>query len=112
MTPAAALRVQAQALRAQADTLDALADAVERDAPDALLGLKELREHGVGRAALLGAADRGELAVSRGPRGRLQVRRSELDRWLASRPVERRQHDANIVDMDAWDRAAAERLTG
>lgn len=74
----------------------ALAAELEQDAgPEAhddLLGLPELRRlFGIGRDALLAAIDRGEIEAHRGTRQRLLVRRSEAERWIASRPAQPRQ---------------------
>ena len=99
----AALRVQAAALRAQADTLEALAATLGPEA-DELLGVRDCKALGVGRDALLAAADRGELQVSRGPRQRLQVRKSELDRWLSSKPYQPRDREP-APDLEAWERS-------
>ncbi|MES1173564.1 MAG: helix-turn-helix domain-containing protein [Myxococcales bacterium] len=106
-----ALRAQAAALRVQADTLDALAGTFSPESDD-LLGVAECRALGVGRDALTGAADRGELAVSRGVRGKLLVRKSELDRWLASKPYTPSPKPDAAPDLDAWDRAVRRRAVG
>lgn len=80
------LRAQAAALRAQADVLDTLASNLGA-LDDEMLDLAKAKAwFGVGRDALLGAADRGELALVRGPRNKLLVRRSALEAWRASRP--------------------------
>lgn len=103
----AAIRAQAAALRAQADTLEALAKTLEHAEPDALLDVKGAAELGVGRDALRGAARRGELEVSQGPRGKLLVRRSALEAWLSSRryrPEARTAQQAE-PDLDAWERS-------
>jgi hypothetical protein len=87
VSAAAALVAQAAALRAQADVLEALA-ATLPDAADELLGVAECaKRFNVGRDALKGASVRGELAVTRGVRGKLLVRRSALEAWLESKPV-------------------------
>lgn len=102
-----ALRAQAAALRLQADALDTLASAAESSEPDALLGVEECSALGVGRDALRGAARRGELDVSQGPRGKLLVRRSALEAWLSSRkyrPSARAERAAE-PDLDAWERS-------
>lgn len=106
----AALRAQAAALRAQADTLEALASALESEAPDTLLGVAEAAALGVGRDALRGAAKRGELEISQGPRGKLLVRRSALEAWLRSRPYKpeaRASGEAqpSAKDLEAWERS-------
>jgi hypothetical protein len=102
----AALRAQAAALRLQADALDALASAAEASEPDALLGVDDCRALGVGREALKGAVRRQELTVSLGPRGKLLVRKSALEAWLASRPyapTARAVPEAQ-PDREAWER--------
>lgn len=77
-----AARAQVSALLDQLDTL-----AAELEQPrDELLGVTECKALGVGRDALKAAAERGELEITRGPKQRLQVTRSELDRWLKSKP--------------------------
>lgn len=84
-----ALRAQASALRAQADALEALAETVPDSTADELIGVEECASrYRVGRDALRGAAQRGELEVSRGPRNRLLVQRGALEAWLRSRPFE------------------------
>jgi hypothetical protein len=105
---ASALRAQAASLRQQADALDTCASALESAAPDTLLGVEECRALGVGRDALRGAARRGELAVSQGPRGKLLVRRSALEAWLSSRqykPEARATENASEPDLAAWERS-------
>jgi len=88
VSAAAALVAQAAALRAQADVLEALAATLPGAGGDELLGVAECSERfGVGRDALKGASERGELAVTRGVRGKLLVRRSALEAWLESKPV-------------------------
>ena len=90
---------QAVALRAQADVLEALAATLQDTSTDDLLGVGECSDrYGVGREALRGAAKRGELAVTRGVRGKLLVRRSGLESWLTSRPL---QVSAK-ADDDEW----------
>lgn len=103
MSPAEALRAQAAALRAQADVLEALAASLAPEADD-LLDVAACKALGVGRDALLGAADRGELALARGPRRKLLVRRSELERWLASKPYQARDRE-RAPDLEAWTRS-------
>lgn len=103
----AVIRAQALALRAQADALDALARALERSEPDALLDVKGAAALGVGRDALRGAARRGELEISQGPRGKLLVKRSALEAWLSSRKYkpESRAEQAGEPDLDAWEKS-------
>jgi hypothetical protein len=97
VSAAATLLAQAVALRAQADALEALA-ATLPEAADELLGVVECSDrYAVGRDALRGAALRGELAVTRGARGKLLVRRSALEAWLTSRPLQ-----ANDASDGEW----------
>lgn len=106
MSAGKALRAQAQALRVQADALEALASSLPDVAADELLDVAACRKLGVGRDALRGAARRGELQISQGPRGKLLVKRSALDAWLASRLYKPTSAAAPAaVDLDAWDRA-------
>jgi hypothetical protein len=50
---------------------------------DPILTLDEVQErYKVGRTAVLGAVERNELKISRGPRQRIQVRLSEMERWI------------------------------
>jgi hypothetical protein len=101
-----ALRAQAQALRAQADALEALASTLPDVAADELLDVAACRALGVGRDALRGAARRGELQVSQGPRGKLLVRRAALEAWLTSRSYKPTSAATPApVDLAAWDRA-------
>jgi len=99
-----ALRAQAAALRAQADALEALAATLPDVAADELLGVKACAALGVGRDALRGAARRGELDISQGPRGKLLVKRSALEAWLRSRPY-KPTAAAPVADLAAWDRS-------
>jgi hypothetical protein len=56
-------------------------------ANDPQLGVDELfAEYKIGRDAVRSAVERGELTASRGARGKILVLRSEVDRWLRSRP--------------------------
>jgi hypothetical protein len=83
-----ALQAQAAALRATADALDALALAAAAPSADGSdwLDLPALaREYGLKRGALLAAADRGELTVSRGPRQKLLISRAEIERFLSAK---------------------------
>lgn len=72
-----------------ADELRELLVAAVNDAlphPDDWLDLKQLtKEFGFSRESLASAARDG-LAVSKGPKGRLLVRRSDVEAWLVSRP--------------------------
>ena len=105
----AALRAQADALRAQAAALDALAATLPDVEGDEILDVSACRERfRVGREALRGAAQRGELAISQGPRGKLLVKRSALEAWLSSRkykPESRATEHEGEPDLDAWERS-------
>jgi hypothetical protein len=107
---AAALRAQAVALRASADALDLLAETLPDATGDALLGVAECRALGVGRDALLAAAARGEISVTRGPRQRLQVTRRELDRWLASRPYVPTAKTEPVASLAEWERSVRRKV--
>ncbi|MFZ5891284.1 MAG: hypothetical protein ACOY0T_09560 [Myxococcota bacterium] len=87
-------------LEAELDAVEAGADA------DPFLSVEEAREsHGVGREALKAAAERGEIELKRGARGKLLVRRSAILKWIDSRPHKPRPRKADPVsDLDAWER--------
>jgi hypothetical protein len=89
---------RAARLRAAAATADPTAD-------DEHLDVKQTHaEYGVARDGLKNAADRGELAITLGARGKLLVRRSELVRWLDSRPYRSKRKVAPAEnDFDAID---------
>jgi hypothetical protein len=79
---------------------------------DQLLNMRQaLAEFGLGHNAIKTAAERGDLAVSRGARGRLMVERAEIRRYIKSRPVRPRNAPpaANLTD---WDRQAERSLRG
>jgi hypothetical protein len=97
----AALRAQAVALTLAIDTL-----AASLEAPgDELLGVAQCKALGVGRDALLAAAGRAELELTRGPRQRLQVRRSELERWLSSRPYVPSAKAEHVTSIAEWEKS-------
>jgi hypothetical protein len=76
-----------KAQREQLDLIEALAKALPDSAEDALLGVDDLlKEFKLGRGTVQGAVERGELTASRGARGKILVARSEVERWIASRP--------------------------
>jgi len=104
------LRAQAAALRVQADVLEALAATLGPESDD-LLGVDECKARGVGRDALTAAAQRGELELTRGPRKRLQVRRSELDRWLASKPYTPTAKAEPAASLDECERRVRRRAS-
>ena len=64
-----------------------LAEIDSAPANDPQLGCDELlKEFKLGRGTVQGAVERGELTASRGARGKILVRKSEIERWIASRP--------------------------
>jgi hypothetical protein len=101
--------------RATVSILEAELESIEtQPAHDELLDAKSsLARFGLGPEALRAAAERGELKVSRGARGKLLVLESELRRYIASRPYKptprRTQPPENL---DAWEREADLRLVG
>lgn len=101
----ALLLTQAQALRASAAALEAQAMALpDGDASDPLLDVDQVQsEFGVGRDSLKAAADRGELTLSRGARGKLLIERSAVRAWIKSRPVQPRKAAAPVTDLDSWE---------
>lgn len=110
------LLAQADALELQAQTLRATAKALDAAPPDSgpLLGTVELkRDFHVTREVLRAAVDRGELEVFRGAKGRIQVRRSEIERWIESRkwtPKAPKRTTAAAADLDAWESQAEAEL--
>jgi len=95
-------------LRAERDDVTAGATA-----DDPLLGTKEIfAETGLGHDGVKAAAERGELAVSRGPRGKLLVARSELRRYLQSKPIKPRKAEPVAESLEAWDGQALRALKG
>lgn len=87
-----------------------IAEALGVQAKHDLLNLKQVFErYRVGRDALLGAAKRGEIELSSGPRRKLLVRAGELERWLTERkyipPVR-----STAQDLEEWDREAERSL--
>lgn len=76
-----------KAQREQLDLIDALAHSLPDAESDQQLGLNELfEEFKVGRGTVQTAVAAGELTASRGARGKILVARSEVERWLRSRP--------------------------
>jgi hypothetical protein len=90
---------------ARAARLRAAAAVADPASDDERLDVKQtLEQFGVGRDGLKNAADRGKLAITRGARGKLLVRRSELIRWLDSRPYRpTRKVEPVGNDFDALD---------
>lgn len=87
------------------------ADATGADGAQLLNMQQTLAEFGIGHNAVKAAAERGELAVSRGARGRLMVERSELRRYIKSRPVRARKA-APAANISDWERDAERALRG
>jgi hypothetical protein len=81
---------------------------VEGQGSDLLTVDQTLEQYRIGRDGLLNASGRGELHLVRGARNRIMVERSELERWIKSRPVQPRKAPAApaAADLDAWDRQA------
>lgn len=77
---------------------------------DPLLNTKQIQaETGLGHDGVKRAIERGELSASRGPRGQILVARSELRRYLTSKPVQPRTRKAAPPDdLASWE-AQAER---
>lgn len=104
-----ALALLAAAQRQNAEALEALAAVLPDDGEtdDPLLGTKQIfAETGLGHDGVKAAAERGELAVSRGPRGKLLVARSELRRYLQSKPVQPRKVEPAAQSLDDWEAQA------
>jgi hypothetical protein len=101
----AALRLQVAALRAQADALEALSNTLG-SYDDELLDVAACsKRFDVGREALRGAAARGELEISHGPRRKLLVKRRALEAWLASKPYKPTAKNSEPApDLEAWER--------
>lgn len=83
------LRLQAEQMRVMADQLDAQADELQsqssQDGSEWVFMAALESDYGFTRQSLRAAADSG-LPVSRGAKGRIMCRRSDVDRWIASRP--------------------------
>jgi hypothetical protein len=97
--------------KASVTILEALLDAtpmVEGQGSDLLNVDQTLEQYQIGRDGLLNASRRGEIALVRGARNRIMVERSELERWIKSRPVQPRKAPVEppAADLDAWDRQA------
>lgn len=100
------------AARATVVLIEAELEQVERTgtAGDELLNARQaLAEFGIGHNAIKAAAERGDLSVSRGSRGRLMVERGELRRYIKSRPV-RARRAAPAATLDDWERDAERSL--
>jgi len=103
------LEAALNAARATVALLEAELSDVEQ-ADDPLLGVDELHEQfSCGRDAVRAAVERGELTASRGARGKILVARSEIERWLRSRPYKPgpRRAEPSEVDTDALEEELA-----
>jgi hypothetical protein len=77
--------------------------------PDPLRDLKYLEALGYKRDYLLARERAGELQIIRGPRDKIQVRQSELDRFEAALPTKPRVSRATAEEPNEWaDSEAAE----
>ncbi len=95
-------------------TLEA-ALAPEAEPTDEALTLEQISEqYHYGPDAIRAAIARGEVAATRGPRSRIEVRRSELERWRASRPVtpRARRRRAEVIDLTQWEAECDRQLSG
>lgn len=88
----------------------AVAEALGAKGQHDLLDLKQvLARYGVGRNALLGAAKRGDIELSQGPRRKFLVRAAEVERWLTEKRYT--PPDRTVpVDMEDWERQASQAL--
>jgi hypothetical protein len=87
-----------------------VAEALGVKAKHDLLDMKQLFErYQVGRAALLGAAKRGEIELYQGPRRKFLVRAGEVEKWLTQckyvPPIR-----STAKDLEDWERRADEAL--
>lgn len=74
--------------------------------PDPWLSMAELEATGWSRESLRSAAEKG-LPVYRGPRGKIQVRQSDIDAWITSRPWRPvRSARPAASDLDEWQAEA------
>ena len=107
---------------ALAELLDLLADKVAQRViehlatagqRDELLDLRQVEARfGVSAGTARAAIRRGDVSASRGPRQRLLVRESEIERWLTSRPVQPRRKQESVVDLSTWEQEAQVALRG
>lgn len=110
------LEAALSAARATVALLEAELDDVTQGVTgdDPLLDTKQIKlECGLGHGGVKAAIERGELTASRGPRGKILVLRSELRRYLQSRPVQPKPRKAQPTDdMGAWDAQALRAIQG
>jgi len=80
-----------------------VAEALGVQAQHDLLDLKQVFErYQVGRDALLGAAKRGELELSQGPRRKFLIRAGDLKAWLTKRKYAAPTRSL-AKDLEEWD---------
>ncbi len=84
-------------------------DVAGSDGEQLLTTAQTLAEFGIGHDAIKAAAERGELTVSRGARGKLLIERSEIRRYIKSRPVRPRKA-APAASLADWERDAEQSL--
>lgn len=109
----ALLLTKAKTLRALADDFEAQANALPAaEETDPLLDVDQvMAEFGVGRDSLKAAAERGEIELLRGARGKLLIARSAVRTWIESRPVQPRpRKTASAADLVAWEDEANAQL--
>jgi hypothetical protein len=93
----------------EAELADASGAANDGDDDPLLDHQKCLDAYGIGRDALKNAADSGKIELVRGARGKILVRRSEVERWLASRPYSPRPRKAEQpANLEAWEAKMSE----
>ena len=89
---------------------DVVAEALKVKAQTDLLDMRQVLErYRIGRDAILAAAKRGDLALSRGPRRKLPVRVAELERWLTGKKYVRNREPAP-ESMEEWERQVSHQL--
>jgi len=108
MSDSATKRKLVEAALSSAESNVALLRAVLADLDvqehDALLSATEaLARYGLGHEGIRAAAERGELAVQRGSRGKYLVLESELRRYIASRPLRPTPRRPQPAALDTWD---------
>jgi hypothetical protein len=111
------LRILEATARTLAESLGTLAALEESraigDTGSGWLDLKAIADgYGIKRDAVLNAGDRGELTIKRGPRQKLLVKRSEMERWLGSKPYLPRapKISAPTSPSNDWERRASAEL--
>jgi len=110
----AALQAALATARATVATLEVALEGTETDADELLTAAESLERFGIGRDGLLAGERRGEIALTRGPRNRIQVSRSALEEYR------RRPHPVTkgrtplapqaTETLEAWDEQAGAEL--